>query len=879
MSLKSSNIKKSKKEMDEVIEEFEDEIEEVPAKRYLKASSPSSSPSEKKEIKEKEEEKKEEKKKKEKKVEKKKEKKDEEEEVEEERADVTFKLTEEVDLQKLKIIRDNFEEVFRRIGSEVKVYDVKTQTYVETNDWKQCYSVIKKLYDAKKKSTTVIYGYANKVKYGRRFAKTPSLQGTIRQIRHTIAKDLYWDLDFKNCHPCIEMMKSKEMNFQNDQLEDYIECREEVFREYEGKQMKKWIWTDLPNKIGHYQYFKATRDRIKQGILAMLNGGANQFVEDPSGFAKAFKEKQIQFMNEFKNYRKYPKHNKYVKRVVNKEYNKDGSCLNYYFCDIEDQLLQHVESILKEKGIRYGALCFDGLMVYKRIDPDQPEEISLQDMNVLITEINASLLKTFGYPFTLSVKEMNEEISLAGLEAKNDLEKEDADYGNYILSQIEDDLKYHSEAKQLYRYDEKSKLWRPIEMESLMAFMPEILAPLIEKSPEVELREAELKAVKNTVRQKNILTQIKVRLFLRNDDRFITSTFDRKKGVFPLKDNMVIDFRTLEVRPRVREDYFTKTTEREFKENYDVEKVKRYFESLLTSESKGKPSEEYRRNLELLIAYSLTGENNLKILINCIGDGNNGKSVFIELIHKIFHGFSTQGQKRTFIAQKNSSVHDAEAIPLINARLVSLLELSSNESFNQEFIKAITGGDTQKLRNCGSTNTLDVLFACVLWIGTNELPQFPNAQLQQRMKCINFANTFEKNPKYVDQLYSDEMLDDVFTHLCYAAKEYYENDRSIDFCEEIENYTEQMKKSQDSFLRFLEEQEDFVFDEQRKYDVGDISREEISFQYEKFCTEQRMIRKTKFYSLFEAHYKLPEAVKRQDGRFYKGVFRSGKNTE
>ena len=770
---------------------------------------------------------------------------------------VVLELTEKVNLPALRIIRDNFEEVFKRMGGKMKLFNEKTHEYEVCADYAQAHTIINELYNSKKDTSKVKYHYTARVDYGRRFAPK-SLQGTAREIRHAIAKDIYIDLDFKNAHPCIQDRKCMEMEFKHEPLSHYISNRDEVLKERIGKEMKMWVWDDATKTKGHHEKIVAKKDDVKQGFLTLLNGGSNRFQNDT--FADQFEQRQKEFVKEFCNYRKYADHNKYVMRSKHKTYNADGSALNYYFCDVEDKLLQHVENCLQDRDIQYGTLCFDGLQIYKD---------TVTDIKTVLTEIEQSLNTSFNYPFKLSVKPMDEDVNLDGLTEKPDLKVSDVDYAIYILDKLKDDIKFHTKLNQMYKWSSSLALWRPMKIDNMISFIPDILIPHINTSPDPDQVQKEMSQIHSSSKQKSILYQLKNRIELREDDEFIQNNFDVKKGLIPIKDNKTIDMRTCDVRQRVREDYFTKTTDREFKPNYKREEVVKYYESILTNHlTKTKPSQEYRECFEQVIAYSMTGENNLKKFVNLIGNGDNGKSVFIELHQEIFNGFSTQGNKRTFISQKSQSNHDAEIMGLINSRFVSLTELKKKEAFNEELIKAISGGDTQNVRGCGSKDTIKVLFSCVLWIATNELAKFENEQFKNRLLCVDFANKFEKNPKYVEAL--KEMYDDFFTHLCLSAKRYYENGRSITFCPEIEDYTNKMKNSQNSFLNWLTSQDVFENNE----DGDEIDRDLIREHYSQFCRDNEVAKITNFYKAFEEHFKVEPLRKPNNGfRYYKNICR------
>ena len=789
---------------------------------------------------------------------------------------VVLELTEKVNLPALRIIRDNFEEVFKRMGGKMKLFNEKTHEYEVCADYSQAHTIINELYNSKKDTNKVKYHYTARVDYGRRFAPK-SLQGTAREIRHAIAKDIYIDLDFKNAHPCIQERKCMEMDFKHEPLSHYIANRDVVLKERIGKEMKMWVWEDAEKTKGHHNTIIAKKDDVKQGFLTLLNGGSNRFQNDE--FANLFEQRQKEFVKEFCNYRQYPDHNKYVHRSKNKTFNADGSALNYYFCDVEDKLLQHVENCLQDRDIKYGTLCFDGLQIY---ESSLRGNYNIQDV---LADIEESLNTSFNYPFKLSVKPMDEDVSLVGLVEKPDLKVSDVDYAIYILDKLKDDIKFHTKLNQMYKWSSSLALWRPIKIENMISFIPDLLVPHINTSPDPDQVQKELSQIHSSSRQKSILYQLKNRIEMREDDDFIQKNFDVKKGLIPIKDNKTIDMRTCEVRPRVREDYFTKTTDRVFKPNYNKAKVIEYYESILTQHLiktvendekviiKNKPSVEYRECFEQVIAYSMTGENNLKKFVNLIGNGDNGKSVFIELHQEIFTGFSTQGNKRTFISQKSQSNHDAEIMGLINSRFVSLTELKKREAFNEELIKAISGGDTQKVRGCGQKDTIEVLFSCVLWIATNELAKFENEQFKNRLLCVDFANKFEKNTKYVEEL--KEMYDDFFTHLCLSAQKYYDNKRSITFCPEIEDYTNKMKDSQNSFLNWINQQD--VFEHKMDNETGEeLNREELRDDYSRYCKDNDVTKFANFYKLFETHFNV-EVKQKHTGncsyRYYPTIYK------
>jgi len=764
-----------------------------------------------------------------------------------------MELDEEVDINKLRIIRDNFTEVFMRMGNKTKVFNMETKKYEVCTDMKKALTVINDMYKHKLKTTKVMYKFSPRVTYGRRFSSL-SLQGCPRPIRHTIAKDIYIDVDICNAHPTFLQYKCKEMKFDHPQLLHYITHRDECLQE-------------LIN-MSYYEYnnekHPISRDIAKSCFLKIINGGGltievqidNNIKHiplcNPPIWLCECKERQTELLDEFYKWNKYPSHQKYVQRSINnveKDWNKKASALNYWLCDMENQVVTEMERYCIQHNIEYGTLCFDGIMLYKKSITTSTD--------ILLRSIETELQKKCNMNITLSEKIMNEDIDLSGLSIIQDIKTSNVDYALYILDQLKDSIKYSPTHRKLYLYNSEETLWKIISIESLTSFFPEILEPYIITSPDPDEVKFQTELLHQTFVQKNILYQVKTRIELKNDDNFIREHFDTKKGVFPLAKNLVIDLKTLIVRSRVKEDYFTKTTDRTFIPDYNKEFVTIYYQEMLTdATTKQKPTEKHVQCLMSCMGYILTGENNLKKFINLLGNGDNGKSLFIKLHRMIMGDFACIGNKRTFIKQKNTSNHDSETISLINKRLVILSELSKKEEFNEEFLKAVTGSDAQSVRACGTNETIEVMFQFIPVIASNHICKFECDTFKKRLLCFNFCNKFENNPDREKELLGS--LDQFFSNLCIYAHSYYSTNQKVQWSKEVDDYTEEMKNSHDIFLSWIKEQE--VFEIGAIDDV--VVKECIYNDFTEYSRNNKtsIIGKNTFYKRLEEYFALDKSV-------------------
>ncbi len=327
-------------------------------------------------------------------------------------------LIEKVDLKALQTIVDNFPEVFERMGKRLKVQSKDNPVlYRQITDLRQAETLMKDFYLSKKKSPVVTYKYIGKLDYGRRFHCSPSLQECPRPIRHAISKDIYYDLDIKNAHPVFLYQLCETMDFPHPVLKAYVKGdREGFLQSMFGIKFDRKV-EESDDTITMEEVTISSRDEAKALFLSILNGGGsgktgNELLDD------FYKQQQI-FLKTFYESPEFSKYKLRAEKVYKAGKrpwdNRKGSALNYYLCEIEDNVLTHMEEFLQSQNVSYGTLCFDGLMVYRK---------DVKDLPLLLESMSDFVKDKMGYPITITSKEMEEDVDLDGLRP-NDEEKQD----------------------------------------------------------------------------------------------------------------------------------------------------------------------------------------------------------------------------------------------------------------------------------------------------------------------------------------------------------------------------------------------------------------------------------------------------------------------
>jgi len=101
--------------------------------------------------------------------------------------------------------------------------------------------------------------------------------------------------------------------------------------------------------------------------------------------------------------------------------------------------------------------------------------------------------------------------------------------------------------------------------------------------------------------------------------------------------------------------------------------------------------------LQRFVGYCLSGDISEHVFVFAYGTGANGKGTFINTIVKIMGDYATVADINTFLDSRNER-HPTDVAKLRGARLAVAQEIQEGRSWDEQRIKAITGGDRQTAR-------------------------------------------------------------------------------------------------------------------------------------------------------------------------------------
>ncbi|GIY68407.1 ATPase [Caerostris darwini] len=245
--------------------------------------------------------------------------------------------------------------------------------------------------------------------------------------------------------------------------------------------------------------------------------------------------------------------------------------------------------------------------------------------------------------------------------------------------------------KQLYRYvkgvgifkcNETTHIW-----EEILNCEFEYILYKVAKAHVPNLNTRELK----NVGQFNQLPQLRHGFEAFITDRYFMDTLDSNLNLFVLQ-NGALDSLTKEFRPLCWDDYTSISCEWAYSSDESrlhMPEVKHFFETVL-------PAREERDYVLHFFGRLLDGHRDEKqfFVLTDKRDGNNGKTMFINLMECIFSSYVVCKGSKAVCEQSRESInfHDAGLARFKGIRLLIVDELKKDQTLNSSFLKRVAGG-------------------------------------------------------------------------------------------------------------------------------------------------------------------------------------------
>ena len=209
--------------------------------------------------------------------------------------------------------------------------------------------------------------------------------------------------------------------------------------------------------------------------------------------------------------------------------------------------------------------------------------------------------------------------------------------------------------------------------------------------------------------------------------------------------------------------------------------------------------------VQCAVGYSLTGTTREQCFFILFGNGQNGKSTFIETITTIMGDYALSANPETFMVRDRTGGANPEIVRLKGARFISTVEPQDGAKLHESLVKQMTGNDTITARPLYAK---EIQFRPVfkLWMATNHKPFIRGTDdgIWRRIKLIPFTVRIPDDKKDPDM--GDKLLQESSGILNWAIQGYYDYVRfGLVTPKAVQNATLEYRSEMDVILSFLEE--------------------------------------------------------------------------
>jgi putative DNA primase/helicase len=197
--------------------------------------------------------------------------------------------------------------------------------------------------------------------------------------------------------------------------------------------------------------------------------------------------------------------------------------------------------------------------------------------------------------------------------------------------------------------------------------------------------------------------------------------------------NRIVDLRTGEVRSIGKDDLVTKNTNVEYDPTFRLDEWDRFIWETCNGDL------ETIAYLQRAAGYTATGSNQEEKLFLISGPPASGKSTFLDGLETALGSYATTTSPDTFMWSRTGQPPTVELARMAGVRMVAMSEIKEGSGFNENLIKAVTGGERitgKRLYEMPFT----YLPRFALWIGTNHDPAAYDDALWRRIAKIPFPN-------------------------------------------------------------------------------------------------------------------------------------------
>ena len=177
----------------------------------------------------------------------------------------------------------------------------------------------------------------------------------------------------------------------------------------------------------------------------------------------------------------------------------------------------------------------------------------------------------------------------------------------------------------------------------------------------------------------------------------------------------VVDLKTGEVRDYCKEDYISMTTGCEIDTENEPTQFIKFINEIFAD---GKVV----RYVHKALGYSMTNLTREQCMFILKGDGNNGKSLLLDVINTVLGSYGVTS-KPQLLTESNFGTQNSEEIARLKGkRFCAVEEIKAGDRMDEQLVKSLTSGIGKQVARFLYKNSFEFTVTCKIWMATNYEP-------------------------------------------------------------------------------------------------------------------------------------------------------------
>lgn len=223
-----------------------------------------------------------------------------------------------------------------------------------------------------------------------------------------------------------------------------------------------------------------------------------------------------------------------------------------------------------------------------------------------------------------------------------------------------------------------------------------------------EMLQKHIKRTRNSAGKENMIKEAQHLLSIDIED------FDNDLFLFNLQ-NGYLDLNTGSLNPHERDKYFTRISNVEYDGEHHAPMWNQFLNEIFNGDA------ELIEYVQRAVGYTLSGSTEEQMMFVLLGNGRNGKSVFLDVINEIMGTYATNIRPESIMVRNNQGNANPDIAKLAGARFVTTTEPNDGDRLDEGLIKQLTGGDRVSARFLYE-DEFEFTPQFKLWMATNHKP-------------------------------------------------------------------------------------------------------------------------------------------------------------